>query len=396
MNIKHFIAPSLLFLSLIIIIWFGYLYFFSKPDQDFFTIGKAQKRTITQIIKATGSLKVEDSMRIGSIVPGVIQKMYVEENEEVKKGHLLASIDDGNQDTLVRSTHAIWESSQAVLKYQKAFYGRQRILYEHNHISRNDFDQFTQNYEIAVAQEKRRKAEHERALLEFNNKQIKAPDDGLVVEKVSREGETVTLASPATIIYILARDITKMEAKLEIDESTVGMLKKNMEAHMTFDTYPNQVFNGPITDISNAPKTKNEAVSYNATVYLDNTERLFRHGMTVNAEIIVAEKQNVLSVPGNIFKISQITLEQIAQAKGFAVQALSQEEKIRLKRAGNMKTVWLVKGKNFVEHSVQVGVNDNAFFEIVKGLTGQEDLIFDTAEPNVMEEFFERFFGKGL
>lgn len=85
MNIKHFIAPSLLFLSLIIIIWFGYLYFFSKPDQDFFTIGKAQKRTITQIIKATGSLKVEDSMRIGSIVPGVIQKMYVEENEEVKK-----------------------------------------------------------------------------------------------------------------------------------------------------------------------------------------------------------------------------------------------------------------------------------------------------------------------
>ncbi len=374
----------------------GYYTFWRTEQKALFMTQEAEQRDIVQLVKATGTLEVFDNMTIGSLVAGIIYKMHVEENQLVKKGDLLVEIDDGLADTRVRETKAALLQARADFAYITAFYKRQKALYAQNHISLDTFQEVTRQYEVVQQEVQLRYANHERANIEFGNKKITAPDDGLVIAKKGAEGETVTLASPPTIIYTLAKDIKQMKAKLEIDESVVGDVKVGMEAELTFDTYPYQMFRGKIAEISNDPKIEKGAISYLATIILDNSELLFRPGMTVDARIVVAQKDDVLAVPSSLFKINPFILADIAKVKGYGYKPLSKKQRMVLKEKESMQTIWLYKEHAFIEHSVKVGINDYAFFEVIEGLEGHEQLVFDTVEPDVMKEFFERFFGKGL
>lgn len=334
-------------------------------------------------------------MKIGSIVPGVIRKMYVEENDYVKKGQLLAEIDDGKEDTDVRSTRAELEKSKAALAYQQEFYSRQKALYEKDHISKDAFQKFAQDYLVAQDDVRSKQALHDQAILVFTNKKILAPNDGLVISKVARVGETVTLSSPPTLIYTIAHNIKKLKARPNLDESAIGKLKSGIKATMTFDTYPYKTFEGTLTDISNSSVNTNGAVSYLGTILISNDELLLRPGMSVNVDLFVTEKEDVLSLPGYIFKLNPTALREIAQIKKYTFKELSVSEKNKIK--GNIKSVWLFENNNtFVERAVTVGLSDNAFFEVISGLNDGDLIIIDTAEPDAMEQYYKRMFGKGL
>ena len=264
---------------------------FKKEQKLWFTTEKPTKRTIAQVIRSTGYLEAEDLLKIGSIVPGIVKKLLVEENENVKKGTLLAIIDDGKDDTDVRQTEGQLKLAQQDLTYATAYYARQKAVYEAGQLAKDTFEKITRDYNDAKALVTVRQAQHDQAKLIFSNKKILAPEDGIIIQKVSTEGETVTLASPATIIYTLAKDIRKMKVQLEVDENRIGEIKKGQTATLTFDTYPYKKFSGTIEDVSNAPIKKQTAVSYHASFILDNSELLLRPGMTVNARITVGEKE---------------------------------------------------------------------------------------------------------
>ncbi len=373
-----------------------YKAFFVKKEKRLFATEKPQRRNITQAVRATGYLETEDLLKIGSIVPGIIKKLCVEENEYVKKGDVLAIIDDGKDDTEVRETEGALEEAQAALVYTTVHYQRQKTLFDVGQLSKDNFDKVVSDYDTAKAHVKSKQAAYECAKLTFTNKTIRSPQDGLIIEKISTEGETVTLASPATIIYTLAKDIRTMDVKLEIDENRVGQIKKGLVATLTFDTYPYKKFSGTIADISNAPIKKQTAVNYHATFTIDNKELLLRPGMTVNAHIVVAEKDNVITVPGGIFAINDIILEEVAKASKYLFKPMTRQAKKELEKKGAFKTVWLVEDKAFVEKPVELGINDNAFFEIVSGLTADEDIIVDVEEPDTMQQLYSKIFSKGL
>lgn len=370
--------------------------FFPAQKVTWYTLGKAEYRTIRQIIRATGSLETEDTLKIGSIVPGVIDKMLKEENDPVKKGDLIATIDDGKADTEVRETAGALEQAKADLEYLTAFFNRQKALYEVKQLSQDAFEKVTRDYKDAKATVDLRQALHDKAKLIFNNKKIRAPEEGIILKKVSTEGETVTLASPATIIYTIAKDITKMKVKLEVDENSIGNLRIGEKAYLTFDTYPYKRFSGAIEKISNAPIIKQTAVSYEATFLLDNSERLLRPGMTVTARIIVGERENVLSVPGHAFAINSTILRYIAKLHGFTIKSVDKKTKEELHQKGSYNMLWIKEGNSFIEKPVEIGINDNAFFEIVSGLKGNEDIVMDIHEPDTLEQLYTRVFGKGL
>lgn len=395
-NYKNIILPIAYLIGIGLAAGLIYKKFFKQEQPQLYTPGKAIKKTIRQEIKASGYLEVTNLLKIGSLVPGVIKKMMVEENDEVKKGQLIATIDDGKDDTEVREAKADWQKARAELTYQKEFYQRQKTLYANNHISKDDYQKALRDIESAQALVDQKKATYDFAVITYNNKEIKAPANGTVIEKVSTEGETVTLASPATIIYTIANDIRQMKAKLVIDESVIAGIKKGSTAFLTYDTYPYKLFKGTIDVISNAPIKQGGAVSYLATIPIDNSQLLFRPGMTVDATILIAQKENVVAVPSNIFKINKSLLKEIAQQMNITFNPLSPEEKHKLALKGNIKTVWIKENNSFVEKAIEIGATDNAFFEIISGLTCNEDIIVDVVEPDVMKEMFQRFFGKGL
>jgi len=396
MKIKTLLAWILIFLFIGGTLYLTKRTLFKPKKITWYTLAKPKYRNILQVIRATGELEAEDTLKIGSIVPGVIEKMLKEENDQVKKGDLIATIDDGIGDTDVRETAGLLEQAKAQLEYITSFYQRQKSLYEAEQLSQDGFEKITRDYKEILAQVQQRQAQHDKAKMIFNNKKIRAPENGIILDKVSTEGETVTLASPATIIYTIAKDIKKMKVKLEIDENAIGNLKVDQKVYLTFDTYPHKRFIGHIKKISNAPIIKKNAVSYEATFILDNSEHLLRPGMSLNARILVGEKENVLSVPGYAFSINPQILAFIAKKHGFTIEPVDRKTREELLEKGNFNTLWIKKDKKLIEKGVELGINNNAFFEIVSGLSENDNVIIDIHEPDSMEQLYSKMFGKGL
>lgn len=396
MKVAKFI-PHAIFATLGLGFTYGvYTMFFAKKEERLYSTKKPEVRNIKKIIRATGGIQPVDLMKIGSIIIGVIDEMFVEENEFVKKGQLLATIDDGKGDTNVRAAQASLDQAKAHLTYYTAFFKRQQALHESHFISDDDFEKYSAEYEQAKKEVDLQKAQYDQAKMLFDKKQITAPDDGIVVGKTSSEGETVTFYAPATIIYTIAKDIKKMKAEIEIDESTVSFVKKGMEADLTFDTYLGRIFKSKITDISNNPIEKGGAICYKGTLPIDNNEMLFKPGMTITAEIIVAEKKHVLAVRGQQFAIKPETIEKVAKIKKMGYHPLSLEERAKHQKHGETRVVWIERDNAFIEQPIKIGLTDGAFFEIIDGITDQDLVVEDTIEENAMEKAFGKIFGSGL
>jgi len=386
-------------IALIIAITVGALwhhYRKSDAQQDLYTVSTPEIRTIEQVVKATGYIEVKDSMRIGSLVPGVIKTMYVDENDSVKKGQLLAEIDDGRNETEVRQMHAVWRKARAEYAYLCRFYQRQKTLHDRDLISDDEFERTTRDLFAAREWMYYEKARYDAAQLTYDNKQVKAPDDGLVISKVSREGETVTLASPATLLYTIAKDIKAMEAKIEVDESSIGLLKIGMCTSLIFDAYNREVLEGKISDISKAAIMQGSNVSYTATVPVDNGKLKYFPKMSFDAHIKIIEKTDVMAVPGYVFKLNRQTLQQIAEALGYTYKELSREERSKLADKGNMETLWLYTDKTFTERIVEIGIDDYAYYQVLSGLEPNDKIVNDIADEDVMKKIFQRFFSTGF
>jgi Membrane-fusion protein len=140
MYIKKIIYMSLWSLALIGIMYTTYRAAFKKEKKQWFSTEKPVKRTVTQVIRSTGYLEAEDLLKIGSIVPGIVKKLLVEENQTVTKGTLLAIIDDGKDDTDVRQTAGHLKLAKQDLVYATAYYTRQKAMFEAGQLAKDTFE----------------------------------------------------------------------------------------------------------------------------------------------------------------------------------------------------------------------------------------------------------------
>lgn len=373
-----------------------------KPkEKELFQTSKLERRTIVQAISATGATEAEGTLNIGSLVNGIVESLHVEENQEVKKGQLLAMVDDGKGNTSVKRAEGFLNQAKAALKYQKAFYARQKKLFEDGHISPNEFDLAQQGIDNAIAQVESQQAFYEQNLLEFNNKKIVSPIDGIVIKKNVSLREGVANFSPPTILYTIAADIKKMNVELEIDETDIGLVSLGYEANLFFDTYPDRRFFGKITEIGVAPIARRRNVVYKAVIKIDNTERHLKPGMTVRAQIVVGFRTDALAIPGYLFAIDKKLLKRVAEKKGLTYSPISAEKikafsKTKKKKESAVRTIWIFDENSFIEKPVELGVTDQAFFEVLSGLDGSEEVIIDVDEPDQMKQMYKKMFGGGL
>jgi len=372
-----------------------------KVEKPLFKTATFKKRNVTQVINATGSIEAENTIKVGSLINGVVKSLLVEENEQVKKGQLIAVLDNGKGDTDVKRTAGLVKASKANVAYQKAFYKRQLLMFEKGNISKNDLDLAESQYGQAMGRLDERVAAHEKAVIDYQNTRILSPIDGVVIKKNVSLGEGVSSFLMPTVLYTIAQDLTKMKVELEIDETVIGDLKIGEEAILTFDTYPNKEFKGKIKEISNGPTISKGTVSYKSYVYLNNDHLLLKPGMTIHATIIVAQRKNILAVPGYIFSINPKLVEAIAKEKKYNYKPITPEKidsfRKSIKNKENpIKTIWIFKNETFAQKPVEIGITDKVFFEIVSGLKEEENIVIDVEETDVMKQMFKRLFGGGL
>ena len=209
----------------------------------------------------------------------------------------------------------------------------------------------------------------------------------------------ITTDLDATVLFIIAKDIKKMEAKLDIDENDIGQMQKGQKVNFYVGTYPDQKFKGIISSVSFSPQLKNNVISYKAVVDINNDDYLLRPGMTINAKIKVAKQKNCLSINGQAFQIDLESLEEIAKKINFQIEPIKKSMKKSYfdnKKNDITKFIWLVDNKKFIEKPIKIGLTDDNFFQIKDGINESDKIIIDIEEHDEMENLYNKIFKGSL
>ncbi len=312
MNKKYLIV-------IVVVLLIGAYFVFGKEkSENGFVVGKIKKSDIIELVAATGTISPISDVDVGTQVSGRIEKIYVDYNSIVKKGQLLAEIDPDQFVTNVSKEQANLEVAKARVLSAEAdvdFYEKQlkriKELNMAKYTSDAELDEANRNYANAKANLALYKAQvnQSEAALDYNKIQLEytkiiSPVDGIIVSKNMEEGQTVAASFEAPILFNVAEDLTKMQIEASIVEADIAKLKEGQEVEFSVDSFPNQIFEGVVTQVRNEAITTSNVVTYEVVIAVDNAEHKFKPGMTANVEIITADEKGVLTVPNKALRFS--------------------------------------------------------------------------------------------
>ncbi|MFI3241379.1 MAG: efflux RND transporter periplasmic adaptor subunit [Alphaproteobacteria bacterium] len=289
----------------------------NKNKADF-KLAKVRKSDIVEIVSATGTINPISSVDVGTQVSGRIEKIYVDYNSKVKKGDLLAEIDSDSFTTNVAQEQANLEvakaqimSATADVTYYEKHLKRIKELNQEKYTSDKELDEAIRSYDNAKASLALYKAQanQAQAALDYNKIQlgytkIISPVDGIIVSKAIEEGQTVAASFETPTLFNVAEDLTKMQIEASIVEADIAKLKEAQLVEFSVDSYPNETFEGIVTQVRNEAITTSNVVTYQVVIDVDNKEFKFKPGMTANVEIITADKKDILVVPNKALRFS--------------------------------------------------------------------------------------------
>ncbi len=282
-----------------------------KPQAPKYVTERAGKGDVVRTVVTTGSVNPVVTVQVGSYVSGPVQSLYCDFNTKVKAGQLCAKIDPSNYQVAVDQARANLATAkaqlvkdQASLAYAKINYERDRGLVARGIVSQDTVDSDKSAYEQAIAQIKLDEAtiEQRRAALagaEVNLKytDIVSPVDGVVVSRNVDVGQTVAASFQTPTLFLIAKDLTKMQVDTNVSESDIGAVKLDDRGIFTVEAYPQKTFEGRVTQVRKAPITVQNVVTYDVVISVDNPDLLLLPGMTANAKIVTEERKDVLRVP---------------------------------------------------------------------------------------------------
>ncbi len=130
---------------------------------------------------------------------------------------------------------------------------------------------------------------------------IRAPISGTVIQLAQQEGETIAAGLSAPTLIVVC-DLNRLQVDAYVDETDIGQVRLGQEASITVDAYPKRPFKGHVVKIASGSTMQQNVVTYDVTIALDNPGRLLKPDMTATANIIVASRENVVSVPVDAVK----------------------------------------------------------------------------------------------
>jgi HlyD family secretion protein len=262
-----------------------------------YTTTTVARGDITQVITATGQLDAVLSVDVGSQISGLVQKLSVDFNSQVKKGQKLAEIDPSTYQQRLRQAEANLASTEAGNRLQRLNTERAKELREKQLVSQQDYDQAVALLQQSDAQLLTSKAAVENARVDLERCTINSPIDGIVISKQTEEGKTVAASLNAPVLFTIANDLAKMQITAAVAEADIGAVEAGQEVSFTADAFPNRTFHGTVTQVRNAPKTVSNVVTYDTIISVENRDLKLRPGMTANVSIVVSRRDNVLRVP---------------------------------------------------------------------------------------------------
>ena len=302
-------------------------------------------------------------MEVGTQVSGIIDKIYVDYNSEVHRGQVIAELDKTNLLSELASAQSNLSNAQSSLNYQSANYKRYKTLYEKGLVSANDYENAKLSYEQAVQQVKVQQQNVQKAQTNLGYATITSPIDGVVLSKEVEEGQTVASAMTTPTLFIIAQDLTDMRVIANIDEADIGGVKEGQRVSFTVDAFPEDTFEGAVTQVRQQATTESNVVTYEVVISAPNDHLKLKPGLTANVTIYTLEKNDVLAVPSRALRFSPN-------------EALLQEGEAVEDVEGSAK-VWTKEGNTFKAHKVETGTTNGMVTEILSGVSAGTEVLTD-------------------
>lgn len=350
--------------------------------------GKVQLETVTQetgdlteTVTATGTVEAVTSVDVGTQVTGIIDKLYADYNSLVRKGELIAEIEKTILESDLRSAEASVESAKWTYNYTRTNYNRDKALHDKQLISDYEFQTSQKDYEVAKASYEKAVADRVRAAKNLNYAEIYSPIDGIVISREVEVGQTVVSSMNVANLYTIA-DLDNMQVVGNVDEADIGQVKVGQHVTFSVDAYPDDLFEGSVTQVRLSPTTESNVVTYEVIVAASNPDHKLIPGLTANLTIYVMEEKEVMTLPSVAFNFQP---RDYPEAKNLPLAG----EAIDKKTIGqDERTVWVVEGGKLVNKIVKVGATNGMKTQILGGLSekaqvaaGYTENVIDTDSP---------------
>ena len=354
--------------------------FFGKSKMGGIRLETAQveRGTIANSVTATGTVEPVTEVDVGTQVSGIIDKLYVDYNDVVKAGQLIAEMDKVNLQAELKSAEAQLASSKTEFEYQQKNYARSKVLHEKQLVSDTDYETATYNYEKAKAAYEQSQASMVKVRRNLEYATITSPIDGVVINKVVEEGQTVAAGFETPTLFTIAADLTKMQVIADVDEADIGNVKEGQRVQFTVDAYPNDTFEGVVQQVrlgesdessSSASSSSSSVVTYEVVITADNPDLKLKPRLTANVTIFTMEEENILLVPNKALRF--IPEPKLMETLGLQVNDNSANIK------NGEKFVWVKEDNVLVTKAVTVGVSNNNYTEVLNGLNEGEVVAVD-------------------
>lgn len=326
---------------------------------------KVETGEITETVTATGTVESVTQVDVGTQVTGIIDKLYADYNSIVKKGECIAEIEKTMLESDLKSAEASVESARHTYEYNRTNYNRDKALHDKQLISDYEFQTSKKDYEVSKAAYEKAMADRVRAAKNLNYAEIYSPIDGIVISREVEVGQTVVSSMNVANLYTIA-DLDNMQVIGNVDEADIGQVKVGQRVTFTVDAYPDDLFEGTVTQVRLSPTTESNVVTYEVVVGASNPDHKLIPGLTANLTIYVMSEKDVLQLPAGAFSFEP---EEYPEAKNLPQPGQPVD---RSKLAADEKSVWVLEGDKLVNKVVRTGAGNGIKTSILSGLKAGE------------------------
>ena len=297
-----------------------------------YTTVQVGKGSIAAQVTAAGTLSARGTVQVGAQVSGRVTELFVDFNDQVKKGQVIAKLDESVLKAQIDQAQAAYDlaianqkKSQVAVADAERQLKRQKGLQDQQLVAGATVETAEVTRDTAIASANASKAQVNQAAANLKQARtnlsyatIVSPVDGVVLSRAVELGQTVASSLQAPVLFTIAEDLARMQIDTAVAEADVGRLSEGMKATFTVDAFPGKTFEGVVRQVRNAPTTTSGVVTYDAVIDVDNKEKNLRPGMTANVTFVLAQVADAVKIPNAAlrFKPSRDVMAAMREASG--------------------------------------------------------------------------------
>ncbi len=356
---------------------------------------KPQYGYIAKSVTATGTIQPVDTVSVGTQVSGTIKSIYADFNSRVRKGQLIAELDKSLYQAQVDQYRGNLAVAQTQMNYQQDYYNREKMMYDSQVISKQEYETAYYQYNSAKSNVTAVQAQLQAAEKNLSYCNIYSPIDGVVLTRNVSIGQTVAASFNTPTLFIIAKDIAKMQVQAAVDEADIGNVTKNQHVTFTVDAYPDETFSGSVEEIRLQPTVTANVVTYTTIINTTNDAMKLKPGMTANITVYTHEEKNALLISAKAIKFRpDSSLAKEYKIERFARDSSKQRnppsennnpslnnttvkknDSARSSHSKQTAFVWVKQDNELTQKKIKTGLDDDTHVQVIDGLSPDDEVV---------------------